>query len=283
MHTHPAATTNEPIYLMATFKTLTKLTIAGALLSAATIVIAMPVNLWTQAIRSEDVSALRQLITSGANLEERDAKGRTPLTIAAAQGHTQISTVLLDAGANVNAVNTRGGTPLMYAVVSGNPETARVLLSRGANIDQAGSNGWTALMIAAAKGRREIAQILLDHGSDVNVRDMYGWTPLMRAAYEKRPGVVTILLKHEDVDVNAADDRGETALHHVASKGDAEIAQLLIDHCANIQLKNEQGQTAAMVASDYNHKQLVTLLSANKKDCRSSETDSNKQPSTSIP
>lgn len=249
------------------FKTLTKLTIAGALLSTATVAIAMPVNLWTQAIRSEDVSALQQLIAGGANLEERDAKGRTPLILASAQGHTQIATVLLDAGANVNAVNPRSGTPLMYAVISGNPETVRVLLSRGANIDQAGSNGWTALMIAAAKGRKEIAQILLDHGSNVNVRDLYGWTPLMRAAYEQRAGIVTILLKHEDVDVDAADDRGETALHHVASKGDAEIAQLLIDHCANNQLKNEQGQTAAMVASAFKHNQLVTPLSANKNGC----------------
>ncbi len=186
---------------------------------------------------------------------------------AAAQGHTQIATVLLDAGANVNATNLRGGTSLMYAVVSGNPETVRILLIRGANINQAGSNGWTALMIAAAKGRKEIAQILLDHGSEVNVRDMYGWTPLMRAAYEKRPGVVGILLKHQQVDVNAVDDRGETALHHVATHGDVEIAQQLIEHCANPQLRNEQGQTPAMVAAASKHQQLVMPLSAEKNGC----------------
>ena len=248
------------------FTTLTKLALAGALLSIANVTLAMPVNLWTQAIRGKDVSALQQLIASGANLEQQDAKGRTPLMTAAAQGHTQIATVLLDAGADVNATNPRGGTPLMYAVVSGNPETVRILLSRGANINQAGANGWTAMMIAAAKGRKEIAQMLIDHGCNVNVRDMYGWTPLMRAAYEKRPGVVGILLKHQGVDINATDDRGETALHHVATHGDAEIAQLLLDHCANIRLKNEQGQTAEMVALAHNQTQLLARLSA-KKDC----------------
>lgn len=42
-------------------------------------------------------------------------------------------------------------------------------------------------------------------------------TPLFRAVFSGFPDCVAVLLSHPLVDVNVADSRGETALHHCAS------------------------------------------------------------------
>ena len=217
---------------------------------------------WFLTIENRDLSDIQKLIAQGTDVNQRTHKGKTALMIVARVADTDLISLLITAGAEVNAVNPRGGSALMYATVSGHIEAVRLLLKHDAKINAAGTNGWTALMIAAAKGHAEIVQLLLDHGAHVNARDIYGWTPLMRAAFQKHPGAVNKLLEHKNVNVNAQDDNGATALHHVASKGFVEIAKTLIEHGADKQSKDQQGHTPLMVASAHHHKQLVALLSS---------------------
>lgn len=58
------------------------------------------------------IGLVEQLIASGADMEAKDYRGRTPLLLAVWQGHYNVSVFLLDHGANGLVEDDYGNTPL---------------------------------------------------------------------------------------------------------------------------------------------------------------------------
>jgi hypothetical protein len=69
----------------------------------------------------------------------------------------------LDAGAPIDAPDARGRTPLMIACAEGHREVARLLVMRGARLDGEGPRGETALGLAMVHCRG-IAELLVERG-----------------------------------------------------------------------------------------------------------------------
>lgn len=203
---------------------------------------------WTRAIAKRNFSQITYLLGRGIDVNLATKDGKTALMVAAREAERDLVKRLLAAGARVDAVNSGGGTPLMYATVGGDPEIVRLLLAHGARVDVQGKFGWTAMLIACAKGNEEIVRMLLEHGADVNLADIYGFTPLIKAAYENRLAVVRSLLEIEVVKLNAADDRGLTALHHAVAGGYIEITRALLARGADTERTDKEGRTAYAIA-----------------------------------
>ena len=55
----------------------------------------------------------------------------SPLTLAACGGHVELAMLLLERGANIEEVNDEGYTPLMEASREGHEEMVALLLSQG--------------------------------------------------------------------------------------------------------------------------------------------------------
>ena len=89
------------------------------------------------------------------------------LAIAAARGQMASIEPLLKHGADVNQADDRGWTPLFHAVHHGHATTVRLLLSRGASSGHLDRNGETALMLAARAGAFGPAQELVNAGAYV--------------------------------------------------------------------------------------------------------------------
>lgn len=79
--------------------------------------------------------------------EDRDLEGRTPLHIAAWQGHASMVELLLRYGADVNAVDREQRTPLQSCAWQGHESVVWLLLKAGARGDQPCSQGATPLSI----------------------------------------------------------------------------------------------------------------------------------------
>ena len=79
-----------------------------------------------------DISRVRSLIESGANLNTRDERGQTALIKASIYGHKDITRMLIEAGADVNIIDTHGQTAFQYASNNGNRQIARMLRKAGA-------------------------------------------------------------------------------------------------------------------------------------------------------
>ena len=75
------------------------------------------------AILSGDLDRVRQEITGGANVNQPDQMGATPLHDVAWSGNLEIARFLLDHGASVKARHAEGGSqPLAYACIIPNPQ-----------------------------------------------------------------------------------------------------------------------------------------------------------------
>ena len=61
---------------------------------------------------------IEELLKNGANIDDADRSGRTPLMVAAKLGRAGFAKLLVDNGANVYAKDERGNTPLEYAISS---------------------------------------------------------------------------------------------------------------------------------------------------------------------
>jgi ankyrin repeat protein len=118
--------------------------------------------------------------------------------------------------------------------------------------------------LAAMAGEVELMQVLVDIGADPSLLPEDQTTPLMLAAgvsrglaesrvsNERSLAAVMLAVKH-GADVNAANNVGETALHGAARIRSDEIVQFLFDNGANVNVKNERGQSPLFVAERYFH------------------------------
>ncbi len=113
-------------------------------------------------------------------------------------------------GANINARDALGRTPLFIAVLCAQSETATLLINRGADIDAQDFMGMSSLHAAAADGWAPLAQLLISRGADVNSRSGDGRTPLHLAAATGCSAIVTLLLKNGG-NREALDNKGLTA------------------------------------------------------------------------
>ena len=82
------------------------------------------------------------------------------------------------------------------------------------------------------------------HGADPNSRDRwYGQTALMWAAAAGRVDVARLLI-NAGADVNVVDVEGSTALMFASSNGHLILAEMLLDRGADIGIANRAGDTA---------------------------------------
>ncbi|KAI0830595.1 ankyrin [Trametes gibbosa] len=75
-------------------------------------------------------------------------------------------------------------------------------------------------------------------------------------------GLAAHLQEHPEVDINAPDENGYTALHLAADRGHAEVVKVLLERGADRGIKDEDEFTAQELAEVAGHDEIVTLLLA---------------------
>jgi ankyrin repeat protein len=221
------------------------------------------------AVRNNDAMLVDRLLRAGARPHPENRYGVTPIALACESGSAAVVERLLRAGVSANATGPYGETALHTCAYSGNTAAARVLIAAGASIDPGdGWRGQTPLMWAAAKGHPETMRVLIEAGADVDARSTIvewerqrtdeprdkwlppgGWTPLLLAARENCVACVDVLAR-AGADLNIVDPQRHTALIIALTNGHFDVAGLLIDRGADLDMQDEVGQTALWAAVD---------------------------------
>lgn len=189
--------------------------------------------------------------------------------------YLELMKALLDHGANVNA---QVGEKLWF----------RSFTNDYTWVDPSGA---TAFWRAAQSSDVPAMRLLVEHGADPKIATKSGDTPLMAAAgigWAANWSVNAPLPLVDAVkycvelgnDVNAADNRGYTALHGAAYLGDKDMINFLVSKGAKVDAKSKAGDSAADMANGPTrfgqpHPEAVALLeklgSPNSHNCRSDQ------------
>ena len=223
------------------------------------------------------------LIDKGANVNLTDTAKRTPLHFAAEEGNIPVMEVLLSRGANVNAKDNVGYTPLMLVAHAKKtrPEVAELLLKNGADVNAGDGTGMTMLMkvLTMPAYSSALTQHVINAKPDPNLQDGSGMTALMHCIQKKAdtwqlPATVCGL---PGLDINLADKNGNTALHHAAlspSEHAGSIINAFLGRGANVNARNNSGETPLFVAVHMDHsKSLATLIINGKADVNVGNAD----------
>jgi ankyrin repeat protein len=216
----------------------------------------------TLAVKTGNLQAVRALIKSGADVNARSGDGSTPLLWAAQKASVDIARALAAAGAAVDVANDFGITPLLHASRIGDAAMVELLLRSGADPARSHPEGETPLMAAARAGSVPAVRLLLTRGVDVNAAEAFQkTTALMWSAAEGHRDVVGLLLEagadpNHQAHVTSLTERynadhptgGFTALMLAARNGDAETVRRLVAGGADINRRNGDGASAAMIA-----------------------------------
>jgi uncharacterized protein len=220
-----------------------------------------------------DCAALAQrLIADGASLQARNGAGAMPLALAARGGHAALVERFLDEGAAIDARDLAGATALYAAVDGERPSTVAVLLRRGADPNLTGRSDVSPLAAAAFHGNDRIVELLLARGAAADHVDATGKTPIIYASARGFALVVRRLLD-AGVDASARYGNDLTALMWAAGHDDGvgpsaavEVTALLIDRGAAIDAADNRGRTALMMAAERGDAAVAATLVARGAD-----------------
>lgn len=116
-----------------------------------------------------NVPRVKQLLKKSPGVL-KTANGRGVLCMAAFSGNRELVLYLLSQGANVNERDVDGSTPLYHAANAGSRPLTELFLARGAKVNQARRDGWTPLHAGVASGERPVVELLLSKGANLNAR-----------------------------------------------------------------------------------------------------------------
>ena len=177
--------------------------------------------------------------------------------------HNNIKAVkfFIENNANVEIAAFDRKTPLIIAVGNSYLETAKILIENGANINNTNGDSWadTPLMTASRLGLDNVVRILLSRNADINAVDMNGNTALHTAALNSQLSVIKLLLeKNPNLDIQ--NKVGNTALHLAVISGNIDIVGELVLKGANARIRNNDRRYPIDIARANNSAAIFEIL-----------------------
>jgi hypothetical protein len=188
----------------------------------------------------------------------------------------ELLALLLELGADPNVADDDGNYALTAVLLNTHIDSAdrlrfaKMLLDAGARVSNSGRwGGHSVLHLAARSNDGEMVQLLLQRGGDPLARTDIGRTALFQACEKVCLGPVQPLLEG-GADPNSIDKFGMTPLMCLAAHDTSvepppemnQIAQLLLDRGADLQLEDFSGFTAERTAMHFHNVLLMQLLRA---------------------
>ncbi|CAG5118454.1 unnamed protein product [Candidula unifasciata] len=242
-----------------------------------------------RAVQGNHVKQVETLLDHGVSLNVSDT---APMKLAIETGNTKLAILLLERRSSMSISNryellehamikkqsavvarllkhkvspnahlSFGDSPLCFAAEVNSQELVKVLLQANANPNSVNAREETALYIACRDGSTAIAKILITFGADlswVHTKD-YNFTPLIVAVANDNRDIVQLLLNF-NINIDAQDTEGWTALWHAYSNGNEEICALLLKAGAKTDIPNNEGKTVIQEANEDEDEENFTHL-----------------------
>jgi ankyrin repeat protein/catechol 2,3-dioxygenase-like lactoylglutathione lyase family enzyme len=224
-----------------------------------------------EACTNGDVDALRALLAHDPTLArvtrthpETTFGGWTGLHEAAARGHLAVVRLLLEHGASPDAREAGDNTtPLHWAAAHGHLDVVRALLDAGSDVHGKGDVHEMDVIGWATGGdkppevpRRDLVALLLERGAEHHIFSAMamGDLDLMRSVVKADPHALERRMSRFE--------HGQTPLHVAVNRRRLDMLDLLIELGADLEARDDRGQTALAVALLRGDRAAMTRLRA---------------------
>lgn len=206
---------------------------------------------------TKDTEVISYFLKKGVDINAKNESGNTALISSSYRNNLEIVTFLVENGADINQTNKQGVSAVARAIRSNSLEVVDYLISKGADLnvtDKEGNNLTYYLIKSFRKGQpdkfNEKLKLLTENGLDIKNKQKDGSTVFHIAVQGSSLDLLEIINTFE-VDINAIDANGHTALHYAAMKSNNDqMLRYLISIGANTKIKTQFDETAFDLAKE---------------------------------
>jgi ankyrin repeat protein len=225
------------------------------------------------AVVTDDLALLNQLLTAGFDVNQNSETGATPLILVAGQGKVGFVKLLIEHGADIEAKHRMNGqTALHVACAEARLKVVRLLLAAGANPNVKSDHEQSPLAISLVHDERKYVPIvteLLRYHADPNEQKYE--SNLMLASANSNPDCVKALID-AGASVNEASPCG-TALTNAIIYKKYRNMETLLEHGAdpfvpipiNSIEEKISGKNAFEIAEMVKNRRAIALLRENRR------------------
>ena len=162
---------------------------------------------WPALFLAKDKDTLNTLIKLGAKwpvnkINNRDHNGYTPLMFAVRNDFYDLAKALLNYDAGIGGIDKKGRGVLHLAVLSKDPDMVKLILNAGAMVDSLDFSGNTPLHLAVKQGNLQMVKLLVGHSNFIiNVRNNKHQSPLIISIHKGLWDIAELLINH-GADIN---------------------------------------------------------------------------------
>ena len=239
--------------------------------------------------RSNGLEVFQYLEGLGLKVNVTSKNGVTPLhNLSRSSNDLAILQYFIDKGVDPNAIDKEGNTALLNAASNNKLEVIKYLSEKTKSIDHTNKDGHSALALAVQNNSAEVVEYLISRGANTSILDKKGNTlayyllktrgnpkdfdekanALSQAGFDFKKAQgdkstvwhlavdkndIALLKKINafGIDINLKDEQGNTALHYAAMKtNNSEVLKYLIASGADVKSTTEFGETALDLAKE---------------------------------
>lgn len=152
------------------------------------------------------------------------------------------------------------GDDLLSAAQNDHTDLVLEMIEEGVDVNAKQGSGWTALQHACNHGNLEVVKALLDKGAEINHRNIPTGRAAIHYAAACEEDAVLRLLIERGADIEVRNNDGETPLFDAASGGSEACVRLLIDSGCDVNAKNLRGKGAVYAAAASTQPETAELL-----------------------
>lgn len=217
------------------------------------------IQIFFRAIYDNDTASMDSLLAKGFDINVMNKNGENAVNVAIASGSYYVLQYLIDNGANLNSTSDTGIPPLSQAIIEYNKQAIDILLnSKKVDMYYVWGEMWNGspLYIACSKANVYALEKMVEHGADLNYDfSEYNAVPLVHYALSYKQ-----FIKNEDyreliaflilnkADINAKNNQGQTPLMVALKNGDIDAFNALTAGGADVTIKDNNGKTALFYA-----------------------------------
>ena len=214
----------------------------------------------TSAVRRMDFELVSHLLRNGVNVNTKNEDGNSALHLLfRKQTSMEMFKLLLSFGADINALNNRFESPLLCAIDCEEEKIISLLLELDCAVNTEAPLGESPLSLAVIKGQHKLTEALLQCDADVNQKCGRDEHTALHAAVHGHflNGIAQLLVQH-GADLEAKDRLGETPLFKAATKN--KLAEFFLKCGSTANTKNKFGETPLMKALEQSAASIVRTL-----------------------